>query len=173
MKDKILISMAALVFFMIIISGCTKVQTDGAIERGEDGIEIKNTAEQKATAEEAGKEITKVSEEPIKPTAGIPVTETPSASQEDILSGQQGAEGGIKITADELAQHDSPSDCWIVYEKKIYDITDPPSHPNMAKAFFRHCGKISGFEEGAKSRHSGRSSAERVENYASLIGELI
>jgi cytochrome b involved in lipid metabolism len=76
------------------------------------------------------------------------------------------------ISLDELAKHDSSSDCWVVYEGKVYDLSNPPGHPSMAKTFFRHCGKESGFEEGAKGRHSG-SNEGRVQNYATYVGDLL
>lgn len=75
------------------------------------------------------------------------------------------------INLEELAKHNSKEDCWIVYEGRVYDITNPPKHPSMEKSFFRHCGKTSGFEEGAKGRHAG-SNEQRVLNYGTYAGEL-
>jgi len=74
------------------------------------------------------------------------------------------------ISVEELAKHNTEQDCWIVYEGKVYDFTDTKMHPNMAKTFYSHCGKLS-FEEAAKSRHS-TSSESRVDNYGEYIGEL-
>jgi len=76
-----------------------------------------------------------------------------------------------EISAQVLAIHNISNDCWIVYEGKIYDFTDAKLHPNMAKTFWSHCGKVSGFEEGAKSQHSS-SSEERVLNFGKYIGVL-
>ena len=75
-----------------------------------------------------------------------------------------------KITLEELAKHSTEQDCWIVYEGKVYDFTDTKMHPNMAKAFYSHCGKLS-FEEAAKARHS-ISSESRVDNYGEFVGVL-
>jgi predicted heme/steroid binding protein len=75
------------------------------------------------------------------------------------------------ISIEELSLHDSQDDCWVVYEGKVYDITGAPRHPNMEKAFFSHCGGVSGFEEAAKARHNS-SNENRVENYAAYVGEL-
>ena len=78
----------------------------------------------------------------------------------------------VKITEDELVKHDYFKDCWIVYEGRVYDFTDADIHPNMVVAFFSHCGKISGFEEGAKDQHSS-SNQGRVERYGIYVGELV
>ncbi|MBW2981566.1 hypothetical protein KY343_01670 [Candidatus Woesearchaeota archaeon] len=74
------------------------------------------------------------------------------------------------ITAEELAKHDSFKDCWVVYEGKVYDVTDAPTHPNMPKTFWDHCGNLTSFEEAAKTRHGSRGG---IVNYGLYIGELI
>ena len=84
---------------------------------------------------------------------------------------QQPPDGQKTITTQELAAHDEEGDCWIVYEGKVYDFTRSDLHPNMAKAFWRHCGKLSGFEEGAKDQHAS-SSKERVSSFGQYVGEL-
>lgn len=81
-------------------------------------------------------------------------------------------ENSMGINKAELSIHNAPEDCWIVYEGKVYDYSDAPRHPSMDKTIYAHCGKTTGFEEGAKARH-GRSSAERVSNYGPYIGDLI
>ena len=75
------------------------------------------------------------------------------------------------IATKELARHNTKENCWIIYEGKVYDYSGVQMHPNMAKAFFSHCGQPIGFEEGAKSQHSG-SSESRVSNYGNYIGDL-
>jgi|APSaa5957512622_1039677.scaffolds.fasta_scaffold134937_2 predicted metalloprotease len=75
------------------------------------------------------------------------------------------------ISSQELALHNTAEDCWIVYAGKVYDFTNTKMHPNMAKTVYTHCGQLTGFEEGAKSRHSG-SSKERVQNYGEYLGDL-
>jgi len=76
-----------------------------------------------------------------------------------------------KITPEELATHNTEENCWIVYEKKVYDFSKAKSHPNISETLFTHCGKISSFEEAAKKRHSS-SSEDRVKNYGEYIGDL-
>jgi len=123
--------------------------------------------------------------------AGLPVMESyprkcrlPSGKMfvEEIEIPREGSEPGPQtvaeeqtqqgITVEELVKHNSFKDCWIVYEGKVYDITDAPTHPNMPKTFWSHCGNLTSFEEAAKARHSS-SSEDRVSNYGIYIGELI
>jgi cytochrome b involved in lipid metabolism len=105
----------------------------------------------------------KIFVEEIAIPAEEPVPEPQTVAEEQT---QQG------ITAEELAKHNSFKDCWVVYEGKVYDITDAPTHPNMPKTFWSHCGNLTSFEEAAKARHSS-SSEDRVSNYGIYIGELI
>ena len=76
-----------------------------------------------------------------------------------------------KITKEGLTKHNTEEDCWVVYEGKVYDLTNAPRHPNMDKTFWRHCGDLTSFEQAAKIRHS-TSDSSRVENYADYVGEL-
>jgi len=89
----------------------------------------------------------------------------------EIVEEVEDEEPDSAITLSELTKHNSKDDCWIVYEGKVYDYAKAPRHPSMDKTFFRHCGKTSGFEEGAKGKHSG-SNQNRVANYGDFIGEL-
>jgi cytochrome b involved in lipid metabolism len=75
------------------------------------------------------------------------------------------------IAINVIAEHNTEDDCWIVYEGKVYNYTDAPRHPNMDKVFFAYCGKISGFGEGAKNRHSN-SNEDRVSNFGTYVGEV-
>ncbi|MBD3313592.1 hypothetical protein GF345_04070 [Candidatus Woesearchaeota archaeon] len=97
-----------------------------------------------------------------------------SAAVQDTESGNEAeipSSDSDKISLEELSQHSTEDDCWIVYEGMVYDFTGASMHPNMAKTFYSHCGHPSSFEEAAKARHSG-SSEERVSLYGDLLGEL-
>jgi predicted heme/steroid binding protein len=103
------------------------------------------------------------SEEPTQQATEEVITETIEEQAVDAVT-------GATVQLEEFLKHNTEEDCWIVYEGKIYDYTDAPRHPNMDKVFFQHCGKPSGFEEGAKAKHSG-SSEERVANFGTYIGD--
>jgi cytochrome b involved in lipid metabolism len=47
------------------------------------------------------------------------------------------------INSETLAQHNSKSDCWIVYNDKVYDITSYlPRHPGGAGTITPFCGNL-------------------------------
>jgi hypothetical protein len=140
-----------IVFLLIFLTGCVSDEMTMA-EMQEKAMEEQRIIEEKT------KEISPEEQELI---------EEPLIEQEPEEPVQEG------ITIEELAKHNSFKDCWVVYEGKVYDITEAGRHPNMPETFWSHCGKTSGFEEGAKVRHGSRSSSSRVENYGVYIGELI
>ncbi|BCX14170.1 MAG: hypothetical protein KatS3mg085_702 [Candidatus Dojkabacteria bacterium] len=48
----------------------------------------------------------------------------------------------VKFTLEEVAMHNSESDCYVVYDEKVYDVTDyAKKHPGGAEAIFKNCGK--------------------------------
>ncbi len=76
---------------------------------------------------------------------------------------------GITIT--ELATHNSRSDCWIVYQKKVYDITSfLPRHPGGINAIARHCG-TQGFENAFVQQH-GTSKVSMMMKVTTFIGDF-
>ena len=49
-----------------------------------------------------------------------------------------------QITAEEVAQHNTPEDCWLVIEGKVYDVTPFASeHPGGPELMTDHAGKSS------------------------------
>lgn len=76
-------------------------------------------------------------------------------------------------TLDEIAQHNSASDCWMAIHGKVYDVTSfVPSHPGE-EAILLGCGKdaTSMFESrpGSGTAHS-QQAHNLLENF--LIGDL-
>jgi len=134
------------ILLVIAIYGCAQTQTSGTI----------------------AEELPKAGEQQPEPEAQTAVEEPgPKSKQPDAETEATTKE----ISVEELSKHDNEDDCWVVYEGKVYDFTNARMHPNMAKTFYRHCGQVSGFEEGAKARHSG-SSEDRVENFGEFVGVL-
>jgi cytochrome b involved in lipid metabolism len=51
-------------------------------------------------------------------------------------------QGGIVLTADEVAKHNSAGDCWMIINGKIYDVTRAENvHPGGAGTILAHCGQ--------------------------------
>ena len=62
--------------------------------------------------------------------------------------------GNASITKAELAEHDSPDDCWIGYKGVVYDITDwLPRHPGSASAISPYCGTAEEFATAFNKQH--------------------
>ena len=74
------------------------------------------------------------------------------------------------ITIDEVATHNSPSDCWSVVDGKVYNLTDwIDKHPGGAVIIESLCGKDG--TAGFTAEHGGKEKPEReLSNY--LIGTL-
>jgi cytochrome b involved in lipid metabolism len=50
--------------------------------------------------------------------------------------------GGIDLTLDEVAKHNSNSDCWMVIDGKVYDVTKyTSSHPGGVSSIDMGCGR--------------------------------
>ncbi|KAF2766415.1 hypothetical protein EJ03DRAFT_278165 [Teratosphaeria nubilosa] len=46
------------------------------------------------------------------------------------------------ISVEEISQHNTPEDCWIVVDGKIWDITDfAPEHPGGGEIIWKHAGR--------------------------------
>jgi len=59
------------------------------------------------------------------------------------------------ISAEELAAHDKPEDCWMAIEGKVYDFTAYlPSHPAPPVVINTWCGKEA--SEGMRTKGYGR-----------------
>jgi cytochrome b involved in lipid metabolism len=49
------------------------------------------------------------------------------------------AEGNL-ISVEEISKHNTPEDCWIVVDGKVWDITDfAPEHPGGGESTYMFC----------------------------------
>lgn len=72
---------------------------------------------------------------------------------------------------DQFSQHSTVSDCWILYQNKIYDITSYlPRHPGGEQKIAQFCGKP-GFEEAFLAKH-GTSKVATLMKVGVLIGDF-
>ncbi len=101
----------------------------------------------------------------------LPAARTPVAA----ATSQPGQNAtSAAIPASEVAKHNSRNDCWIIVEKKVYDITAHlRSHPGGSGIVTPYCGKeaTSAFQTkgGIGGNHSSRAYAQLTPFY---VGDL-
>jgi cytochrome b involved in lipid metabolism len=79
----------------------------------------------------------------------------------------------LALTMAVVSQHDTSTDCWIVTNNSIYDITDYiPEYPGGGQAIIALCGKDSTVElfDAWKNSPNGDSDRQAFEQY--YIGDL-
>ena len=79
------------------------------------------------------------------------------------------ASGTLRVTLEEVAQHNSRDDCWMVISGKVYDITNwAPHHPGGAGIARMYAGKD------ATAEFSDFHSAEAVAHMVHfMIGDVV
>ncbi len=78
---------------------------------------------------------------------------------------------GNVISISELAKHSSESDCWVVYQGKVYDLTSwLTKHPGGVEAISPYCG-TQGFEAAFIKKH-GDTKASLFFQVAKLTGDF-
>ncbi|PIZ83262.1 hypothetical protein COX97_01385 [Candidatus Pacearchaeota archaeon CG_4_10_14_0_2_um_filter_05_32_18] len=77
----------------------------------------------------------------------------------------------LGIPLEELSKHDSETDCWVVYQGKVYDLTSwLTKHPGGVKTILPHCG-TQNFEVAFKAKH-GNSKASLFLQVSKLMGDF-
>ena len=98
-------------------------------------------------------------------SAECPCLETEISCPEDCMA----LEIDSGITMDDLLLHSTAVDCWVVYEGKVYDVTDYISvHPGGPNAIAKYCG-TTGFQEGFIKKH-GTSKVEILLSETEEVG---
>ena len=98
-------------------------------------------------------------------TLGINNSDSPSVQQEN--SSNQIAK---IISQSELTAHNAEEDCWIIYQDKVYDLTDwLQKHPGGVKSISGYCG-TDGFEAAFIKKH-GTSKADLFMKVAVYMGD--
>lgn len=46
-----------------------------------------------------------------------------------------------KISLDEVKKHNQPNDCWLIIDKKVYNVSDYKDHPGGKKLIENFCGQ--------------------------------
>ena len=78
-----------------------------------------------------------------------------------------------KIAVKEVIKHNSEKSCWMVIDKKVYDITSYiTKHPTPPQILIKYCGKdgSKGYKTKGLGRPHSKEANKMLEKY--LIGEL-
>lgn len=77
-----------------------------------------------------------------------------------------------QISSEELAKHNSMTDCWAAYNGKVYDLTGwLPKHPGSAGAILPYCGTSSEFQNAFEKKH-GKTKVALLMKVAILMGDF-
>lgn len=97
----------------------------------------------------------------VEKEIGVQVLENKQNNQSEIQENQNEDNG--KITVAELAKHNSPDDCWVVYKGAAYDITKfLPIHPGGVEKIAQFCGTAN-FQKTFEKKHGVAQSGEKFE----------
>ncbi|VVC00064.1 Cytochrome b5-like Heme/Steroid binding domain protein [uncultured archaeon] len=73
------------------------------------------------------------------------------------------------ITAAQLAQHNSASDCWVAYKGEVYDVTQfLPVHPGGEAKILQFCGTSDKFQAAFNMKHG--TSKEAILMQQAFVG---
>lgn len=119
---------------------------------------------QSEEAEPAQESDLPTNEEPEKMDA-----DTETSKEDPILETPEEASG---ISLEELQTHNSETDCWVVFESKVYDITDYiPRHPGGEDKIIPNCGSDTEFESAFTKKH-GTSKVSLLMKVGTFIGDF-
>lgn len=121
-------------------------------------------------------------EESVKPPEGLDVKdalEDDSQAESDSMMESNGSMESndsvesngtmMEVDSEELSMHGSPSDCWVLYEGEVYDVTSYLlQHPGGAGAITPYCGKDdSSFKDAFEGQH-GMSKVDFLMNMSHM-----
>lgn len=96
--------------------------------------------------------------------------ETQNSQEQETITSTNQQQG---INSQELAIHNSKTNCWVGYKGKVYDVTAwLKKHPGGENAIARYCGTSSEFETGFEKQHR-TSKVNVLEQEGIYKGELI
>ncbi len=84
---------------------------------------------------------------------------------------------GTQLTMGELSKHDSASDCWLLIDSGVYDVTDfIDQHPGGSDRIIPNCGTDATQEfstQGGEDTHTAEAEATLSTYYLGELGETI
>ena len=104
-------------------------------------------------------------------TANLPSgNEQTSVQQKDLFF--NGDSTKKEVSLQELAPHNSQSDCWVAYDGKVYDITSfLPNHPGTAGRIIPYCGTAKEFQKAFVRQH-GTKQVSLLMSVGTFIGDF-
>ena len=117
----------------------------------------------------------------IKNTQNKSQTQSPSDVSTDMntnTNNQASKSSSTTINLKEVSKHSSPSDCWMVVNKKVYDVTSSiSSHPGGAGEIIKYCGqdatKAFNTKDGSGRPHSNRANSELASYFIGNLNQTI
>jgi len=110
-----------------------------------------------------------------KPAKNIQVVDSPT----DVTTAKENPTSipanSIILTAEEVAKHNSETDCWQIINNKVYDVTkDLATHPGGAETMIPYCGKeaTEAYDTKDKPRPQSHSQLADEQLNAGYIGDL-
>ena len=142
---------AILLSGVLVIAGCTSQTTD---ETTNTAVENTNAAESTTVAVDAD------------------TTATDTATDADTTTDTTATDTDAGMTLADVATHDSESDCWMVIEDKVYDVTDYGSAHPGGDEIYRGCGLDATQMFATQGGEGSHSSAAEVIKDTYYIGDL-
>jgi cytochrome b involved in lipid metabolism len=106
-------------------------------------------------------------------SSGVSSQNTSNSSSSKSVSTSSVSTNG-KLTASEIAKHNTETDCYMIVNGKVYDVTTYlPVHPGGASRIIQYCGKdgTQAFDtKGGQGQHSNRANNDLSSLYK---GDLV
>ncbi len=107
-------------------------------------------------------------------SSGASSQNTSSTSSSSKSVSTSSASTSVKLTSSETAKHNTESDCYMIVNGKVYDVTTYlPVHPGGASRIIQYCGKdgTQAFDtKGGEGQHSNRANNDLSSLYK---GDLV
>ncbi len=106
-------------------------------------------------------------------SSGTSSQNTTSTSSSSKSVSTSSSSTNVKLTASEVAKHNTESDCYMIINSKVYDVTTYlPYHPGGAYRIIQYCGKdgtVAFDTKGGEGQHSNRAGNDLSSLY---VGDL-
>lgn len=94
-------------------------------------------------------------------------------SNNQITDSNKTVDGNLTLTLEEVAKHNTPSDCWLIIQNKVYAVSSYINlHPGNPETIIPYCGKnaTTAFETKNKNKPHSQEAWSLLSNY--YIGDL-